>query len=421
VIVDTFAGPGGWDHALALLGHDAIGIEHDAAACTTRAAAGLTTIRADVAAYPLEHFPEVDGLIASPPCQAFSKAGKRRGHADLPRIYAHVAEVERAGAWLPVDPHVWADPRSELILEPLRWALGLRPRWIACEQVPDVLPFWQRLALVLEGLGYRTWAGELNAADYGVPQTRKRAILTARRDGPACFAPPPTHAKDPGEGLFDMLEPWVSMAEALGWGMTARPYPTIATSRSTGGPDKEKVGGSGARAAIYEERDAGRWTVSTGANSMKHSRDPDQIVPYERPLTEPAPAVTHQANAWWLTRPARLEERQANGAKRRVDQPAQTITASADNGNYRWVFERPATTVVGSFRPDVIAAPGWRTDPDDSRQDAEGSVRVTIPEVLVLQGFPPDYPLRGSKTKQYEQVGNAIPPPLAAAILAPLL
>ena len=83
-----------------------------------------------------------------------------------------------------------------------------------------------------------------------------------------------------------------------------------------------------------------------------------------------------------------------------------------------WTTERPATTIVGSFNPDVVSAPGYRTKV--SRQNAEGSVRVTVAEAGILQSFPADYPWHGSRSKQYEQVGNAVPPRLAAHILASL-
>ncbi len=50
-----------------------------------------------------------------------------------------------------------------------------------------------------------------------------------------------------------------------------------------------------------------------------------------------------------------------------------------------------------------------------------GSVKLLIEEGLVLQSFRPDYPVQGTMSKKWEQIGNAIPPLLAAAVLGSLL
>lgn len=55
------------------------------------------------------------------------------------------------------------------------------PEWVAMEEVPDVLPLWKQYAAILRAWGFSVWVGILNAADYGVPQTRRRAILLASR------------------------------------------------------------------------------------------------------------------------------------------------------------------------------------------------------------------------------------------------
>lgn len=83
----------------------------------------------------------------------------------------------------------------------------------------------------------------------------------------------------------------------------------------------------------------------------------------------------------------------------------------------RWVFDRPATTVVGSFRPEVQAAPGYRSTGDGPRQNAPGSVVTTFEERLVLQGLPADWKVEGSKTKRDLQIGNSCPPIIIADIV----
>lgn len=183
-MIDGFAGPGGWDVAARALGVDPLGIELDDAACATRAAAGLRTLQADVSALDPQQFAPVRGLIFSPPCQAFSMAGSGEGRAALDAYLRAIRKLAAEG-WIDREAldKACQDERAHLVLEPLRWALALKPRWVACEQVEPVLPLWEATARGLREHGYRTWTGMLSAEQYGVPQTRRRAILLASLDG----------------------------------------------------------------------------------------------------------------------------------------------------------------------------------------------------------------------------------------------
>lgn len=90
-----------------------------------------------------------------------------------------------------------------------------------------------------------------------------------------------------------------------------------------------------------------------------------------------------------------------------------------------WVFRRPSTTVQGDPR---IGRPGHKhRGPDCCTANAKAgeresmfakdSLRITVEEAALLQSFPRNYPWQGGKGEQYQQVGNAIPPLLAKAIL----
>ncbi|WP_084597812.1 DNA cytosine methyltransferase [Micromonospora chokoriensis] len=218
--LDLFAGPGGWDIAAHGLGWDVDGVEISTDAKATRAAAGLKTIADDVR--DVDPMPgEYDALIASPPCQSFSAAGLGAGRRALDAVLHGVRRYalgERPAFAELAD--LTGDERTALVLEPLRVALAMRPTFIAWEQVPPVLPVWQACADVLRTAGYSAAAGYLHAEQYGVPQTRKRAFLLARRDGQPAALPTPTHSRYHSR-TPDRLDPgvakWVSMADALGW------------------------------------------------------------------------------------------------------------------------------------------------------------------------------------------------------------
>lgn len=84
-----------------------------------------------------------------------------------------------------------------------------------------------------------------------------------------------------------------------------------------------------------------------------------------------------------------------------------------------WPLRRPSTTVVGSFRPECQAAPGYRSTGDGPRQNAPGTVVTTLAERLLLQQMPADWVVCGSVSKQGLQVGNSCPNGLVKALLAP--
>lgn len=221
-VIDLFAGAGGWDEGLRELGLPAIGIDNDSYACATARAAGHERIEADLAALDPLDFGPVWGLVASPPCQAWSHAGKGLGKQDKPIVIACAHEIAAGHDSRAERLAECRDPRSLLTVEPLRWALTLRPRWVALEQVPPVLELWSHFCGLLGPHGYSATCGVLSAERFGLPQTRKRAYLVASLDG-AAGLPAATHrsydARRPHrvrEEERDLL-PWVSMAEALGW------------------------------------------------------------------------------------------------------------------------------------------------------------------------------------------------------------
>jgi DNA (cytosine-5)-methyltransferase 1 len=432
--VDLFAGPGGWDVAADSLNLSGLGLEWDQAACDTRRAAGLPTLQGDVRHFSPRAF-STRGHIASPPCQTFSAAGNGAGRRALDLVLAELAKVADAGGAYRPDPEQFSDPRTALVLEPLWWVLealssGLPYLWLAWEQVPAVLPVWEAAAGVLRDRGYQVVTGVLNAEQYGVPQTRRRAVLIARLGAPVAL-PTPTHSRyysrDP-QKLDSGVEKWVSMAEALGW-----TDPTVVRSNyGTGGDPAARGERSSSEPAATVTSKVGRNVVMGDVRSSKGTlRDADQ----------PAPTLTSSmdnGNYRWQARdgetpPVYVNGNQDHAARRSADEPAPTVHFGARQNDVRmvgvhpggvewgWPYSRPATTVQGDPR---IGQPGHKCmtadchpDRGKTRQFDTGSRRVTVAEAARLQTFPDNYPWQGTKTKQYEQVGNAIPPLLAWHIL----
>jgi DNA (cytosine-5)-methyltransferase 1 len=259
-VLDLFAGTG-VGVAIQNLGAREFGVEIMPEAIATREANGMRTVYTDVwdahKAEALVRYWRNWTLWASPPCQTFSLAGSGAGRRALSDVLGVIERKEYIDMdILREQSALLGDERIGLVLSPLHYAARFLPTFIAFEQVPPVLPVWEAMAVELRELGYSVWTGMLHAEQFGVPQTRKRAILMARRDGVPVTPPVPSHSQYHNrtpERLDDGVLPWVSMADALGWAVD-RPSPTV-TGGGTATGGAEPFGPGGRRAIAKARRD----------------------------------------------------------------------------------------------------------------------------------------------------------------------
>ena len=167
-VVDIFAGIGGLSHGWRSAGHDVVAAVERNPYCAATYQANFPDTHvfgADgtdgdltrISPRLIKQF-EADVIVGGPPCQAFSIMGKN-------------------------DP---ADPRRSLVDDFVRLAVSARPRLIVMENVPGILHerhvgILRSARAALEAAKFRTDVWTLDAADYAVPQTRRRVFLVARR------------------------------------------------------------------------------------------------------------------------------------------------------------------------------------------------------------------------------------------------
>ena len=325
--IELFAGGGGVALALRSLGIDCVAhAELDAAACDTLRLHGFAGVqRIDLSVTD----PDVDGPIdllwASPPCQPFSSAGRLLGAEDprdgFPWVHRIVAKLRPT--WVVI----------ENVSGLTRHRKGHGPRCPACYLDRQLVRLRESYAHV------QTWL--LDAADYGVPQHRRRVFIVAGPSRPA--RPTPTHG-DPALYLAGRL-PWRTMGEALGL-LTDEPSTTVPAPRAD----------------------------------------------------QPAATITHEV--------ARADGSRGN-ASITLDRPSPVVSATEEKG----AGNRATRRARGED------APGSLDRASDALLLGTGRRRLTVAECAVLQGFPADYHFVGWKRDQYRQVGNAVPPPLALAVL----
>lgn len=128
---------------------------------------------------------ELDLLAGCPPCQGFSRIRKRNKGPSI------------------------RDERNSLIDEFARFALELKPKLIMMENVPGLSEYYKfdQFIRALEAAGYSTRYEVLNVADFGVPQRRKRLIISASRVGPPEIANSSTRRRTVRDAIGNMPPP----------------------------------------------------------------------------------------------------------------------------------------------------------------------------------------------------------------------
>jgi DNA (cytosine-5)-methyltransferase 1 len=222
-LADLFAGAGGITEGFRRAGFTPVAaVEFDRWAAQTYAAnfgdhvlacpiEDVTVIRRDatlmwsgksVAGQPLSfETPEIDVLVGGPPCQGFSPLG-------------------RMNDW------DYNDPRNKLWKHYVRILDTLQPKIFVIENVPEILKSeeFDRLRLHVKrlGHGYEIASGVLNAAFYGVPQNRKRAIIIGSRIGTPTL-PPETLER---MTVRDAIENLPLKPDGKNWHIGRNPLPT---------------------------------------------------------------------------------------------------------------------------------------------------------------------------------------------------
>jgi DNA (cytosine-5)-methyltransferase 1 len=368
--IDLFSGAGGASHGLSGAGYDLrlavevnseYGLTHAANLSGQFLAADLRAVDADKVMYAAGVGPgELDMLFAGPPCQGFSMMGSRV---------------------------VW-DERNNLFLEVLRLSRELRPRVVIIENVPGLVTLANGayLRAILGGLkdnGYKAACAELLAAQYGAPQMRWRLIIIAWRDDLGIDAgfgfPSPSH----GSGVIGDLLPNCTIPpdEMRGFvtaGEAIRDLPAVAAGgqaeRYAGRPSTEyqKAMRAGLSRELYNHYAANLSEVNLARLALLKPGQDWRDLPHE--LLPPG-----------MQRALRKDH------TRRFR---------------RMTWDGVPRSVITRFRDPKS---GEYIHPEQDRT-------ITIREAARLQGFPDRFVFHGTRSSQYEQVGNAVPVQLAEAV-----
>jgi DNA (cytosine-5)-methyltransferase 1 len=372
--VDLFAGAGGLAVGFRKAGWNVIGgndIDKDAAATFRLNFKEATFFEGPVSSLTAEivmsqcglSIGELDCLIGGPPCQSFSYNNHQRSEKNA---------------------------RARLFEHYLRLVKELQPKTLVMENVPGILTIGDGSVVdaiqdELKALDYECKIEVLSAEEYGTPQVRRRVFIVASRIGnPAGMIPPATHraaskVSKTHTGVAKRLKRAVTVFDAIS------DLPSIAN-----GGGENVVQRKGASRLTNFQREARKGTRKL-FNHVCHA------------LTEVnLRRIVHVPEGGnWRDIPREL-----------LPAGMQRARLSDHTKRYgRLSRQGLASTILTKCDPHW----GAYIHPTENRT-------ISVREAARLQGFPDSFKFAGLVLgRHYEQVGNAVPIPVAYAIAAAVL
>lgn len=354
------------------------GVEFNSKIAAVAEMNGFRSIVADVRAVDYTTLERPDHLHASPVCKNASIA-KADGE-ESPDDIETAAAVSRA-------------------------IVALLPQVFTLENVRGYLRFqsFHNIVRTLRENGYGAAWDVLNAADYGVPQTRERMILRAVRGAAdrAVKLPTPTHARrDRLAPMFDERAPWVGWLEAIADLVYELPASEFAPWQLARLP-QESVNGALIGGANTSERDAYEGVGVSATN------EPTRVVNASNSTQWRAYIACGMANAYGDSMTGRDGDEPVFtvNAQTGMRQPARPVLVDAGNTS------REATE-LSSDDPSMTVQAWHGRRPSHAPMVSEGGrvVRMTPRALARFQSFPDWYQLPDSARLAVEGIGNAVPP-----------
>lgn len=257
-----------------------------------------------------------------------------------------------------------ANPRNWLFREFIRVVEETDPEWVVIENVSGMLQtedgmFVDAIRTSLEGLNYTVSVQLLNAGEFGVPQRRTRLFFIGSREGHSITVPAPGGAE-------------VTVSDAIS------DLPELGN-----GASESRLPYSDAEASPYAQTMRGE--LQACSNHLVTRNAPFVLARY--------PHVPQGGN--WENIPAELMDNY-------------TDREGCHTGIYHRLLAAAPAKVIANFRKNMLIHPTQQRG-------------LSVREAARLQSFPDWFEFVGSIGFQQQQVGNAVPPLLAAAVFSAIL